>query len=93
MRNQIGIPPVERDVDARAPLVPGSSAPKAAHAPRHHAGMRPEIEEAARHDDLPYVGGYDKPITERDTNVGLYVGLTIGVIALIIVAMVFSAFF
>jgi hypothetical protein len=92
MRNQIGIPPIERSVDTGAPLSPGSSAPRVAH-PRHHAGMRPEIEEAARHDDLPYVGGYDKPITERDTNVGLYVGLTIGVIALIIVAMVFSTFF
>ena len=92
MRNQIGIPPVEREVDTRAPLATGSSAPKV-HVPRHHAGMSPEVEEAARHDDLPYVGGYDKPITERDTNVGLYVGLTIGIIALIIVAMVFSAFF
>jgi hypothetical protein len=55
--------------------------------------MRPEIEEAARHDDLPYVGGYDKPVTERDTNVGLYVGIAIGVFALIIIAMIFSAFF
>jgi len=93
MRNQIGIPPVDREVDSpKASAVPHSAAPKVSHT-RHHAGMSPEVEEAARHDDLPYVGGFDKPVTERDTNVGLYIGLTIGVIALIIVAMVFSAFF
>jgi hypothetical protein len=92
MRNQIGIPPVERNIDTDAPLLAGSSAPKVPHR-RTHAGMDRKVEEAARHDDLPYVGGFDKPITERDTNVGLYVGLTIGIIALIIVVMVFSAFF
>ena len=93
MRNQIGIPPVDREVDSPKPLTaPHSAAPKVSHT-RHHAGMRPEVEEAARHDDLPYVGGFDKPVTERDTNVGLYIGLTIGVIALIVIAMVFSAFF
>ena len=92
MRNQIGIPPIDREVDSPKPFAPNSAAPKVAHV-RHHAGMAPEVEQAARHDDLPYVGGYDKPVTERDTNVGLYVGITIGVIALVIVAMVFSAFF
>jgi hypothetical protein len=93
MRNQIGIPPVDREVDSPKPsAVPHSAAPKVSRT-RHHAGMNPEVEEAARHDDLPYVGGFDKPVTERDTNVGLYVGITIGVIALIVVAMVFSAFF
>jgi hypothetical protein len=92
MRNQIGIPPVDREVDSPNSFAPNSAAAKVSRA-HHHAGMRPEIEEAARHDDLPYVGGYDKPVTERDTNVGLYVGIAIGVFALIIIAMIFSAFF
>ena len=92
MRNQIGIPPVDRQVDNGAPLAPGSAAPKAPHH-RSHVGMAPEVAEGARHGEAPYVGGFDKPVTERDANVGLYVGLTIGVIALIIVVMVFSAFF
>lgn len=92
MRNQIGIPPIERPVDAGAPLPAGSAGPKHSHH-RSHAGMSPDVEEDARHSGVPYVGGFDKPVTERDTNVGLYVGLTIGVIALIIVVMVFSAFF
>jgi hypothetical protein len=92
MRNQIGIPPVDRQVDNGTPLVPGSAAPKVPH-PRLHAGMDPSVAEAARHDDLPYVGGFDKPITERDTNVGLYVGIAIGLIALVMVAMVFATFF
>jgi len=51
------------------------------------------VTEGARQSEAPYVGGFDKPITERDTNVGLYVGLTIGIIAIIIVSMVFVAFF
>jgi len=92
MRNQIGIPPIERTVDAGAgaPLAPGANAPKGSHR-LPHAGMDAKVAEAARHDDLPYVGGFDKPITERDTNVGLYVGVTIGVIAIILVVMLFSA--
>jgi hypothetical protein len=92
MRNQIGIPPIDREVDSPKPLPPGSAAPKVPH-PRSHAGMSPTVEEAARHDDLPYVGGFDKPVTERDTNVSLYVGLTIGAIALIVVVMVLMAIF
>ena len=92
MRNQIGIPPVDREVDSPRPLPPGSTIPKVPHV-RSHAGMSPEVEEGARHSEAPYVGGFDKPITERDTNVGLYVGITIGVIALIIVVMVFAALF
>ena len=92
MRNQIGIPPVDREIDSPRPLSPGSTAPKVPHV-RTHVGMSPEVEEGARHSEAPYVGGFDKPITERDTNVGLYVGIAIGTIALIIVAMVFAAFF
>ncbi|MGB7159295.1 MAG: hypothetical protein WBD40_14600 [Tepidisphaeraceae bacterium] len=94
MRNQIGIPPLEREVDA-GPVPPptlGTTAPRVTRR-RHHAGMDGGVEEAARHDDLPDVGGYDRPITERDTNVGLYVGITIGVFAIIIAAMVVAAFF
>ena len=91
MRNQIGIPPVERAVDNGAPLAPGSAAPKLPHR-RSHAGMDPDVTEGARHSEAPYVGGFDKPVTERDTNVGLYVGLAIGVIAIILVVMLFSAF-
>lgn len=93
MRNQIGIPPVERPADAGAEnSLASGTAPKTAHGPSH-ADMDRGVADAARRDDVPYVGGYDKPITERDTNVGLYVGLTIGIIAAIIVVMVFSAFF
>ena len=92
MRNQIGIPPVERQIDTGAPLAPGSAAPKVPHA-RSHIGMSKDVEEGARHGEAPYVGGFDKPITERDTNVGLYVGLTIGIIAIILAVMVFTAFF
>ena len=91
MRNQIGIPPVDRQLDSAAPLA-GSAAPKVPHR-RNHVGMDPEVAEGARQGEAPYVGGFDKPITERDTNVGLYVGLTIGIIAIIIVSMVFAAFF
>jgi len=92
MRNQIGIPPVDRELDSAAPLAPGSAAPKVPHR-RSHVGMAPEVTEGARQSEAPYVGGFDKPITERDTNVGLYVGLTIGIIAIIIVSMVFAAFY
>lgn len=91
MRNQIGIPPLDREVDTGAPLAPGSAAPRV---PRHraHAGIPADVAEGARHGEGPYVGGFDKPITERDTNVGLYVGLIIGAIALIIIVMVVAAF-
>lgn len=92
MRNQIGIPPIDREVDTGSALAPGAAAPKVPH-PRSHAGMSPDVEEGARHGEAPYVGGFDKPITERDTNAGIYVGLTIGVIAIIIVVMVLTAFF
>ncbi len=91
MRNQIGIPPIERPSDTGAPLAPGSNAPHVSHR-RNHPGMDPEVIEGARHGEAPYVGGFDKPITERDTNVGLYVGVTIGIIALIVVVMIFSTF-
>lgn len=42
MRNQIGIPPVERDADTTASLAPGSAGPKAAPRPSH-AGMEPDV--------------------------------------------------
>jgi hypothetical protein len=94
MRNRIGIPPIEREIDAGAgtPLSPGVNAQKVSHHPSH-VGMNPEVEEAARHDDLPYVGGFDKPVTERDTNAGLYVGLLVGVLAILIAVLVISALF
>ena len=91
MRNQIGVPPLQREVDHGVPLPPGSAAPKVPHA-RSHVGMSAEVTEGARHSEAPYVGGFDKPVTERDTNAGLYIGLTIAVIAVILVAMVVSAF-
>ena len=93
MRNQVGIPPLNREIDTGAaptPTLTGGS-PRIPNR-RPHAGMDPAVAEAARHDDLPYVGGFDKPITERDTNVGLYVGLLIGAIALALVGMVIFAF-
>ena len=92
MRNQIGIPPIDRETDTGAPLAPDSAAPKVPH-PRTHVGMPKDVEDGARHGEAPYVGGFDKPVTERDTNVGLYLGLTIGIIAIILVVMVLSAFF
>lgn len=91
MRNQIGIPPLDHQVDTGAPFAPGSASPKVPHR-RPHAGMPPEVVEGARHGEAPYVGGFDRPITERDTNVGLYVGLLIGAVALIIIVMLFTAF-
>ena len=87
MRNQIGIPPIDQEGDTHAPLAPGSTAPKVP-----HVGMPRDVEEGARRGEAPYVGGFDKRVTERDTNVGLYIGLTIGVIAIILVVMLFSAF-
>jgi hypothetical protein len=92
MRNQIGIPPIDRQVDNGGPLPPGSTAPKVPHV-RSHVGMDPEVTEGARHGEAPYVGGFDKPITERDTNAGLYIGILLGIIALVIIVMVFSGFF
>ncbi len=92
MRNQIGIPPVERDADTTASLAPGSAGPKAAPRPSH-AGMEPDVVEGARRGEGSHVGGFDKPVSERDTNVGLYIGLAIGVVALILVVMVFIAIF
>ena len=92
MRNQIGIPPIDREVDSPAPLAPGSAAPKVPHR-RVHAGMPPDVAEGARHGEAPSVGGFDKPVTERDTNVGLYIGLVLGAIALVVILMVISAFF
>ncbi|HEV2295461.1 MAG TPA: hypothetical protein VGR35_16550 [Tepidisphaeraceae bacterium] len=92
MRNQIGFPPIDREVDTGSSLPAGSTAPKVPHH-RQQEEISPDVAEGARHADTPYVGGFDRPVTERDTNVSLYVGLTIGAIALIILLMVFSAFF
>ncbi len=97
MRNQVGIPPLERDVDAASGASAlGAGAAKSPHHTPHrrsHPGMDPAVVEGARHGEAPYVGGYDRPVTERDTNAGLYIGLTIGVIVLILAIMLLSAFF
>lgn len=91
MRNQIGIPPIDREADSSAPLGSGPAAPKASHH-RLHVGMTPEVREGARHGEGADVGGFGAPVTERDTNAGLYIGLTIGVIAIILIVMLISAF-
>ena len=90
MRNEIGIPPIDRDRDAGPPAAAGAAAPKVS---RPSEGLTPDVREGARQGEGAYVGGFDKPVTERDTNAGLYIGLTIAVIAIILIVMVFSALF
>lgn len=92
MRNQIGIPPLEREVDTGSPLEPGSAAPKVPHR-RSHPEMPADVAEGARHGEGPHVGGFYQPVTERDTGVGVYIGLAIGAIALIVIVMILIAIF
>jgi hypothetical protein len=68
------------------------TAPRESH--RNHAGMEPEVREGARKADVADVGtSLTHPITERDANSGLYIGLVIGAIAAAIIVMVLTAIF
>ena len=49
---------------------------------------------AARHDDVPDVGtSVTHPMTERDSNASLYIGLGIGAIAMLIIVLILTAIF
>jgi hypothetical protein len=63
--------------------------PRAAH---RHAGMDPEVRDGARKADVPDVApSFVLPLTPRDGNGPLYVGLLVGAIAVIIVVIVLMA--
>ncbi len=86
-RNTIGVPPLEpRDT----PEPRGRrTVMKKGHVT--HPDMDPAVTAGARVGEVPDVASHD--VTERDTPVNLYIAIAIGVVALILAVMVFSAVF
>jgi len=59
-----------------------------------HPNMDPKVTQAARHDDLPDLGtSFNHPVTERDTDAPLYVGILLAALVVLVVVLAVASLF